>query len=289
MSASPTPDVTVIIITRNVCAELLECLESVYRHADNLILEVIVVDNASSDASPEEVRRRYPDVQVVALPHNEGDPARNHGLRLARGRARMFLDTDARLTEGALPMLLEALEQTPRAGLVAPQLAYPDLTLQHNIRRFPPVLLPLLRRPPLGRFFEHRRTVRHHLMVDDRHNRRREIEYAISACVLFSARAQAAAGELDEAIWWGWSDADWCFAIREAGFEIIFVPEVTVIHGYRRSTAQRPLSVMALKQLQAHVYFQRKWWSRRRRLLEEGRQMDEEAQAELLTGESPPD
>jgi GT2 family glycosyltransferase len=270
------PDVTVIVIARNVWDELAECLESVYRHAGDLTVEVIVVDNGSTDLTRTESRRRYPDVRLIALPRNEGDRARNHALRVAQGRARMFLDSDAQLTAGALPVLLEALEENPGVGLVAPRLAYPDGTTQLSIRRYPPVLLPLLRRPPLGRFFEKRRAVRRHLMVEDTHRRRRRIEYAIGACVVFSAEAQAAAGELDEAIWWGWSDADWCFAIREAGFDLVFAPEATVIHGYRRTTAQRPFSKMALKQLQAHMYFQAKWWSRRRRLLAEGRRMDQE-------------
>ena len=248
-------------------------------HAGGVPVETLLVDNASSDGTADAVTRAFPETQVIRLPRNEGLAARNHGLRAARGRFRMFLDSDALLTPGALPSLVDYLELNPEVGLVGPRLVYPDGTLQLSTRRFPPLLLPFLRRPPLARFFEEGPTVQRHLMAGERHDRTREVEYVLGACQLFRQEAQAAAGELDPWMFFGHDDADWCFRMRLAGFKIAYLPEATVIHDYRRSTAQRPLSSMALRFFWIYYRFQWKWRRQRARLIEEGRRMDERASA----------
>ncbi len=269
-----TPDVTAIVIAWNVRDELGSCFQSLRDHAGPLSLETIYVDNGSTDGSADLVAERFPEVTVVRRPTNEGVPARNHGLRRARGRYRMLLDSDARLTEGALPLAIAVLEANPGIGLVGPRLVFPDGRLQLSCRRYPPVALPLLRRPPLARFLEDGPTVRHHLMADDSHDEQRQVEYVLGACQVFRAEAQRAAGEFDPAIWYGHDDADWCFSIRMAGYTIAYLPEAVVVHDYRRSTAVKPLSVRSFRMLKAHVHFQRTWWHHRRRLIAEGRQMD---------------
>jgi N-acetylglucosaminyl-diphospho-decaprenol L-rhamnosyltransferase len=271
------PDLTAIIICHDVREEVLACLDALHEHAPPLRLEVVVVDNGSTDGTLEAVAGAYPECRTVGLSTNEGLPARNHGLRRASGRYRMFIDSDALVRPGALQTLVATLDDDPGIGLVGPRLVYPDGRLQLSTRRFPPLLLPLLRRPPLGRFFEDRATIRRHLMAGERHDRRRRVEYVIGACQVFRPQAQDAAGEIDRHIWFGHDDADWCFRIRSAGYDVVYVPGAEVVHDYRRTSARRPLSTFALRQLAAHAYFQWKWRPQRRRLIEEGRRMDAEA------------
>ncbi|MGH3042668.1 MAG: glycosyltransferase [Gaiellaceae bacterium] len=271
------PDVSVIVVAHDVRDEVLACLESVARHAAPATHELLLVDNGSSDGTAEAVAEAFPETQVVRLPRNVGVAARNEGLRRARGRMRMFLDSDARLTAGALPGLVAYLDANPGVGLVGPKLVYEDGTLQLSARRFPPPLLPLVRRPPLGRFFEDGALVRRHLMADERHDRTREVEYVLGACQLFTARAQSLAGEIDARIFFGPDDADWCFRIRRVGLAIVYHPAATVVHAYRRTSAARPLSRIAFEQLRAFARFQWKWRRERARLLREGREMDARA------------
>ena len=271
------PDVTVIVLAHDVRDEVLACLASVDKHATPVKAEVVLVDNASRDGTAEAVAEAFPKTQVVTLAANVGVAARNVGLRRARGRLRMFLDSDARLTGGALPELVGYLDANPEVGLVGPRLVYEDGTLQLSARRFPPRLLPLMRRPPLGRLFEDSAPVRRHLMADDRHNRTREVEYVLGACQLFTAEAQAAAGEIDPSIFFGPDDVDWCLRIRRAGLQVVYHPAATVVHGYRRSSAAKPASRIALRQLTAFARFQWTWRRERARLVQEGREMDARA------------
>lgn len=273
---SPLPDVSVIVVAHDVREEVLACLESVDAHAGPVTVEVFLVDNGSGDETAEAVREAFPAVQVVRLERNAGVAARNEGLRRARGRMRMFLDSDARLTAGALPELVSYLDARSDVGLVGPRLVYEDGTLQLSARRYPPVFLPLLRRPPLERFLGDGARVRRHLMADEPHDRTREVEYVLGACQLFTARAQTAAGEVDD-IFFGPDDVDWCLRIRSAGLAVVYHPAATVVHAYRRTSAERPLSRVALRQLTAFARFQWKWRRERARLLREGRELDERA------------
>ena len=273
------PDVSVIVIGHDVRDEVLSCLASIEAHRGSLVVETIVVDNGSRDGTAEAVEQRFPAAIVIRRPTNEGVAARNHGLRVARGRMRMFLDSDARLTDNALARMVEYIDEHPGVGLVGPRLVYPDGRLQLSARRYPPLALPLLRRPPLGHLLEDSGPVRHHLMADEPHDRARAVEYVLGACQLFSAEAQHAAGEIDVRIFYGHDDADWCFAVRTAGFECVYLPEGTVVHDYRRSTAKRPLSGASLAHLRAFLILRWKWRSRRRELIEAGRVMDAQALA----------
>jgi GT2 family glycosyltransferase len=270
----PAPDVSVIVIALDVRDEVMACLQSVRDHGGGLAVETILVDNGSGDGTAEAVRAAFPDTRIVQLDRNEGLPARNHGLRIAQGRHRMFLDSDAALTAGALPDLVAYLDANPHVGLVGPRLTDPDGTLQPSARRMPPLSIPFRRRPPLARWLEDSPVVRRHLMLDVPADRTREAEYVIGACQAFSAAAQAAAGEIDPRIMLGPDDIDWCLRIRAAGFRVAYRPEVSVVHAYRRDSAKRPISRAAVIHLRCFAYLQWKWRRERRRLRAESAEME---------------
>jgi GT2 family glycosyltransferase len=263
--ASP-PIVSIAIVAHSVRTELERCLASIVEHA-GMPVQVILIDNASTDDTLAWVTAHHPDVEVVSLPRNIGVAARDHGLRRAAGRHTMFLDSDAALTAGALPAMVAALDEHPRWGLIGPRLVDDGGSLQLSTRRYPPVLLPLLRRPPLRRLFEDGGTVRRHLMADVSHDETRPVLYVLGACQLFRTSLARAAGPFDDRVFLGWDDADWCIRIRDSGGEIVYLPQATVVHSYRRLTNAKPLSRAALRQLRAHVYFQRRYARRRRELI----------------------
>ena len=187
----------------------------------------------------------------------------------------MFLDSDAALTEQALPRMVAALDEHPEWGLLGPRLVHEDGSLQLSCRRYPPALLPFLRRPPLDRFFEDGPTVRRYLMADFGYDRTRPVLYVLGACQLFRTSLARKAGPFDEHVFLGWDDADWCFRIRDAGGEIVYFADAEVIHSYRRQTRAQPASRAAMRQLGAFFYFQRRYARRRRELIKLERRLDE--------------
>jgi N-acetylglucosaminyl-diphospho-decaprenol L-rhamnosyltransferase len=270
-------DVSVIIIGHNVADEVLRAFTAVDAHAGDVDVQRMYVDNGSTDGTVAALRERFPSVEIVELPRNIGNPARNRALPLSRGRYVLFLDSDAELLPGALERLVGVLDDDPSAGLVGPALLNPDGTRQLNARRFPPLLLPIMRRGPLARHAERRAAVRRHLMANDPHDRRRRVEYLISACVLFRRELGIAVGGMDERMPIGHADADFCLKIRRAGADVVYAPDAEVVHDYRRSTAAKPWSRKSIQFVWAFLLFQAKWWTERRALVAEGRAMDDQA------------
>lgn len=265
--------VTVVVVAHSVRDELARCFASLERHA-GVPTRVILVDNDSTDDTVQWASATYPQIKIVRLPRNVGVAARDHGLRLSGSAYTMFLDSDAELTPGALQTMVDALEANPSWGLVGPRLINDDGSLQLSCRRFPPLLLPVLRRPPLDRYFEDGRIVRHHLMADVPHDRARPVLYVLGACQLFRTSLARVAGPFDDRVFLGWDDADWCIRLRDAGGEIVYYPAATVVHRYRRLTNSRPMSRAAARQLWAHAYFQRTYLRRRRELIALGNELD---------------
>jgi len=270
--------VTIVVIAHSVRDELARCFASIRAHA-GVPVRTILVDNASTDDTLEWVARAHPEVGVIALAENLVDAARDRAMGDVASPYTMFMDSDAMLTAGALPAMVQAMEANAGWGLIGPRLLRDDGSVQESCRRFPPLLLPFLRRPPLGGFFEPRRTVQRHLMADFSYDRTRPVLYVIGACQLFRTSLARAAGPFDRTAFKGigWHDADWCLRIREAGGEIVFFAGAEVVHSYRRATAKRPLSRAAVGQLGAFLHFQRTYLGRRRRLIRLGDELDRAA------------
>ncbi len=279
MEASSEPLVSIVIVAHSVRHELEDCLPSIAAHA-GVPTETILVDNASTDDTVEWVRSEHPDVRLVQLQENIWDTARNPGMALARGRYTMFLDSDARLTEGALAAMVSALEENTEWGLLGPKLVYPDGTLQLSCRRFPPVLLPVMRRPPLRRWLDSSPPVMRHLMSDFDYSATRPVLYLIAACHLFRTALGREIGELDTAISdGGCDDSDWCIRFWDAGSQVVYCPEATVIHDYRRASNKSPISRIAFQHLKS---FGRLQWKYRHRRAELARLADRLDRAESL-------
>ena len=255
--ASHVPEVTIIVIAHSAREQLERCFDSIRQYA-SMPVQPILVDNASTDDTRTWVRAEHPEVELIELSENVGDTSRNYGLERAKGRYTLFLDSDAALTEGALPAMVAAMDEHPEWGLMAPRLVYDDGSLQYSCRRFPPLALPLLRRPPLARYFDDSAPVRRHLMTDFGYDKVRPILYAISACHLFRTGLADKAGAFDPRGWGGVSAADaaWCVRFWEVGETVVFFPHATVIHSYRRTSARRPVSRGSWTHLKSFVSFQ---------------------------------
>jgi GT2 family glycosyltransferase len=267
----------VVIVAHSERAEIERCLGSIRDYA-KLPTQTVLVDNASTDDTVAWVRANHPDVEIVELEENIGVAARQYGLDRAQAPLTMFLDSDAALTREAVPVMVEAFERNPGWGLIGPRLVGDDGTLQLSSRRFPPRILPLLRRPPLSRWFEDSNVVQHHLMADIDHEQVRPVLYVLGACQLFRTSLARSAGPFADWIFLGHDDADWCFRIRDAGGEIIYFPEATVVHTYRRRTAASPLSRASLRMLRSFAKFQWRYRGRRKELLELQEDLDRRAQ-----------
>lgn len=112
------PLVSVVIVTWNRRVDVLQTIQSV-RDQDYQNVEIIVVDNGSSDGTAQALAQVHTDVTLVALDHNQGAAGgRNHGLSIAGGEIIFLLDSDASLGAATLPTVVERFKQSPEVGII---------------------------------------------------------------------------------------------------------------------------------------------------------------------------
>ncbi|HET9531952.1 MAG TPA: glycosyltransferase, partial [Blastocatellia bacterium] len=113
----PSPQVAIIIISYNTRPLLLECLGSAVESSDQTGIELVVVDNASTDGSPEAVARAYPQAELITNRRNLGFAAAcNQAIKATRSPFIILLNSDARLTRGGFQALYDCMKSIPRCA-----------------------------------------------------------------------------------------------------------------------------------------------------------------------------
>lgn len=232
-------DVSVCIVNFNTVDELSSCIASLARGASSITLEVIVVDNASTDGSAQMVRTKYPWVKLIANERNVGFAAGcNQAMRHSRGRYIMLLNPDTIVHDGAIEELVKFMDEHPDVAIAGPKLLNTNGTLQYSCRAFPTLLTGLFRNTPLERLFPSIKPVRQYLLMDHSHNEPMEVDWVSGAAMLVRRRAIEMVGMLDEGYFMYCEDVDWCWRMRKAGFKVFYVPSAVITHAVGRSSDQ---------------------------------------------------
>lgn len=205
-AGSARPRVSVVVLSFNRREILRRGLESV-RKQDVPGCELIVVDNASSDGSPDMVRERFPEARLIALDRNEAIKGRNIGFRAARAELVLSLDDDIELSDPAsLRRLCERMEASPDVGAVTLKICE-EQTGSDSVEAHWWHPLPRAQ-------FQDRELLTDHIN---------------EAAVLFRAEALDRVGHYDEALFWGGEEWDLCLRLLDAGYRILYHPE-PVLH-----------------------------------------------------------
>lgn len=226
MTGSEPLRFTVAVIHRNGGERLDQALSSIEQAIDPVRDEIIVVDNASSDASLEPVLARHPGVQAIRNECNGGYAyACNQAMRAGRGRYFLVCNNDLRLPPDALTRFEEGFHEFPKAGLIGGQLLGEDGGMQHSSGGSPGFLSEL--------------GLLHTKAQPPDRGRVEQVEGLVGACMAARRAAVEAAGGLDESFFFYFEEAEWCVRMRRSGWEVLFDPRVRVVHVGGAST--RPL------------------------------------------------
>lgn len=232
------PDLSVIIVTWNTRGPLRRCLDSLCLYADGLTLEVIVVDNASSDGSQLMLGADYPWVISIENDRNIGFArANNVGAVRSSAPLLLLLNSDAAVLPGALRTAVAYMESCPRVVIAGLQLRNDDLTLQPSGRRFPSListiigLLPL----PIDRrvAFEMRRNARDYAVSGP-------VDEVSGAAMMIRRSAFVQLGGFDECFYFFGEDVDLCWRAKRIGGETAYIASAAAIHSWGGARAHTP-------------------------------------------------
>jgi GT2 family glycosyltransferase len=220
---------SIIIVSYNVRDLILKCLQSIFREDEKGDIEVIVVDNNSSDDSLLHIKTLFPQVVLIENKHNLGfSEANNQGLRIAQGQFIFLLNPDTEISENTLPLLEVYLENNPQTSIVVPRLLNSDKSIQDSAWK-DPRLYDLF----FELFFLHG-IFRSKVLPVASFETPTQIETASGAALFFRKALVVAIGELDKNLFW-MEDVDYCYRARTMG-NIVYLPQARVIHHSGKST-----------------------------------------------------
>jgi GT2 family glycosyltransferase len=232
------PAVDVVIVSWDVRAELLGCVESVLG-SEGVDVRLVVVDNSSRDGSAEAMEKSYPQVQLIRNPCNLGFArAANQGIAAGRAPWVLLLNPDTVVPADAIAELVGELDALPEHAMVVPRLTDAFGRMQQSAYLFPSIPVALLVAVGADHLLSRARRQRW-LFPGYWGGVPQDVPWAIGAVMLVRRSAIERVGLLDESFFMYVEDMEWCRRMWSAGMRIRFTPEVSVIHHGNRSGVQR--------------------------------------------------
>jgi N-acetylglucosaminyl-diphospho-decaprenol L-rhamnosyltransferase len=242
------PVVSVCIVNWNCRGLLRRCLRSLQPRRQRLRLEIVVVDNASTDGAAEMVAEEFPQVQLLRNTENVGYArACNQAARCARGRYLFFLNNDTLIPRGALRRLVKQARQVANLGLLGPQLRDARGRVQRSVRSRPTVSALCHRVTFLrwtGLFRQAHAGFRGERESETTPPGLRPVEVMMGAAVLMPRRVWQAIGGWSEAYVFGGEDIDLCLRVARSQRAVLYDPGTAILHLGRVASRQQPAFVL---------------------------------------------
>ncbi|NWF93033.1 MAG: glycosyltransferase family 2 protein [Syntrophaceae bacterium] len=241
------PDVSVVIVSHNGFELTHACVSSILRNTHEVSYEIIVVDNASTDGTPQSLLQMFPSTRVIVNNVNIGyGAACNQGMRAANGRYVMILNNDTEVLDGALANLAKILDHRSDIGVVAPKLLNPDRTIQPSISRFPSLIPIMIRQIVPASIVEQRGILRlirwtaRGLGINigrlDEYVHSTEVECPMGSAFMIRRKVIEEVGMFDAQRFFLFTEeADWFYRIRNAGWKIYYTVDATALHHRHQS------------------------------------------------------
>lgn len=238
MTDRSAAELAIVIVNYDTGDYLERCLASLEAHRGDIVLDVLVIDNASHDGSHRIAVAAHPWARLIENRENVFlSPAWNQGIGETDAPYVLLLNPDTEWWKGTLADYVAVARSHPRAGIVGPMVRNTDGTVYPSGRPFPRVvdavahafLSPFAPGNPVTR--------RYHLTEWDRSSER-EVDWVSGCCMLFPRKAFDEVGLLDESFLLYGEELDIATRLRDAGWSVLFTPGVEILHELGVSTGR---------------------------------------------------
>lgn len=231
-------DLSIIIVNYKTQELTSSCLDSINEsHLKKIAYEVIVVDNASNDGSIEAIEANYPGIIILKNNKNLGfSKANNIGIKTSSGRYVLLLNSDTVVDPDAFVQSVEFMDSHPNAGAMGCKVLLESGKLDVACKRsFPTPMNGLYHALKLdARFPKSHRFGEYNLTYVDE-NKTFSVDCIMGAYMMVRREVIDGVGQLDEDYFMYGEDIDWCYRIKQAGYQIIYYPKAVIYHHKKAS------------------------------------------------------
>jgi len=249
--------ISIIIVTYNSEIEISDCISSIINTSKKIDFNILIADNNSNDNTVLNIE--YFDSSKITLIKNDLNfgytKANNQCLKIAKGNYILFLNPDTILQKGSLKTLIEALDNDDELGAGAPQLKYPNGTIQKSCRRFPRRRDVFYEVFGLSKIFKNSKEFNHWKMGDFNHTTSEYIEQPAGAAILVKRKVIDEIGLLDEQFPMFFSDVDFCKRIINNGHSIKFTTDTFITHKGGSSIFRNRTKMILTSHISFYKYF----------------------------------
>ena len=225
--------VSIVIVTYNSMPPLEECLRSVKAGTNGTRLEIVNVDNSSTDDSAEVVQRYFPDAKIIRNDQNVGfGRACNLAAENATGDYLLFLNPDVRIDKDSIEGLLNVYRQQDRVGTVVGRMRFPDGSFQATCRKYPEFNNMVFSR---GSIFSRIMNTNGHYTLPD-YDTVTPVPAAAGTMMMIRRKLFEEIGGFDSRFFMFMEDVDLCLRIGLLGYRNYFVPEAGAVHLWGRGS-----------------------------------------------------
>ena len=239
--------ISIIILNYNTFDLTCQCIESIYEYTKNVDFEIIIVDNSSTVDEPDKFLELFPKIKLVKNTENRGFAGGcNDGIKVAKGDTILLLNSDTKLLNDAISITYDFLNTHPNVGIVTCRLENEDGSPQNNCYHFPSISKTLIELLRLQKFFpksNFKKTLYGYFFDYD-------IiaypDYIWGAFFMFPRKLLDIFPNqlLPETFWMYFEDMEWCWLARQAGYEVVFVPDGIVLHYGGKNHNPKALKMM---------------------------------------------
>jgi GT2 family glycosyltransferase len=227
---APVQDLAIITVSTNEAEWIRPCLKTVFTHVGDVSVDVVVVDNESTDGTADLVAREFPDARVVRSRNHGFSHGNNRALMTCNSRYVLFLNPDTEILEGTFADLVRMMDDRPTVGLIGVRQVVTDGRLDATIRWFPNALRAM------GDALLAERLPRRPHWLGEReldpasYEQEFDCDWTSGSFMLVRREAIESAGYLDERYFLYCDETDFCRRIKTAGWEVRHLPQMTILH-----------------------------------------------------------
>ena len=251
---------SIVIVSYNVKDYIKQCIRSILRsNLPKSSFEIIIIDNDSYDGTVQDIKKSFDNIYIIENKVNEGfSKAVNKGIKKANGDFICLLNPDVIINENTFSTLIKYLQSNKHVGCIGPKIINVDGSIQHSCKRsFPTPLNAIFRLFYLDKIFPKSKFFGKYNLTYLDVNKIHKVDAISGAFMMFNKDIINEIGFLDEDFFMFGEDIDFCYRIKNKGYDIIYNPNTEIMHYKGESVKTAPYDMVNIFYNAMEIYFKK--------------------------------